>query len=41
MFIEAVHFGFASDCNMCCYKVFIPSSGKIIVPYQAKFDEDV
>jgi hypothetical protein len=33
--VEAIHLGFASDCNMSAYKFYIPSSGKCIVSNQA------
>jgi hypothetical protein len=38
--VEAIHLGFASDCNMSVYKFYIPSSGKCIVSNQAQFDEE-
>jgi len=38
--VEAIHLGFASDCNMSAYKFYIPSSGKCIVSNQARFDEE-
>jgi hypothetical protein len=38
--VEAIHIGFASDCNMSAYKFYIPSSRKCIVSNQARFDEE-
>jgi hypothetical protein len=38
--VEAIHLGFASDCNMSAYKFNIPSSGKCIVSNQARLDEE-
>jgi hypothetical protein len=38
--VEAIHLGFASDCNMSGYKFCIPLSGKCIVSNQARFDEE-
>ena len=38
--VQAIHLGFASDCNMSAYKFYIPSSGKCIVSNQARFDEE-
>ncbi len=38
--VEAIHLGFASDCNMSAYKFYISSSRKCIVSNQALFDEE-
>jgi hypothetical protein len=38
--VEAIHLGFAPDCNMSAYKLYIPSSAKCIVSNQARFDEE-
>jgi hypothetical protein len=38
--VEAIHLGFASDCNMSAYKFYIPLSGKCIISNQARFDEE-
>ncbi len=38
--VEAIHLGFASDCNMSAYKFNILSSRKCIVSNQARFDEE-
>jgi hypothetical protein len=38
--VEAIHPGFASDCNMGGYKFYISSSGKCIVSNQARSDEE-
>jgi hypothetical protein len=38
--VEAIHLGFASDCNMSAYKFYVPSTGQVIYSNQAKFDEN-
>jgi hypothetical protein len=38
--VEAIHLGFASDCNMSAYKFYFSSSGKCIASNQARFDEE-
>ena len=39
--VEAIHLGFASDCNMSSYKFWIPSTGQIMCTNQAQFDEEL
>jgi hypothetical protein len=38
--VEAIHLGFAFDCNVSAYKFYISSSGKCIISNQAQFDEE-
>jgi hypothetical protein len=37
--VEAINLGFATDHNMSAYKFYVPSTRKIMLCNQAKFDE--
>jgi hypothetical protein len=37
--VEAINLGFATDHNMSAYKFYVPSTRKIMLCNQARFDE--